>query len=55
MEDRMYAEAAEEAKMAVQSNPGNHEYRALLALTMIRNFQVPQGLEEARSILQKKS
>ncbi len=53
MEDRMYAEAAEEAKMAVQSNPGNHEYRALLALTMIRNFQVPQGLEEARSILQK--
>ncbi len=53
MEDRMYAEAAEEAKIAVQTSAGNPEYRAILALAMIRNFQVPQGLEEARNIRQK--
>jgi len=53
MEDRMYAEASEEAKIAVQANPDNPEYRAMLALAMIRNFQVPQGLEEARNIQQK--
>lgn len=53
MEDRMYAEAAEEAKIAVQTSQDNSEYRALFALALIRNFQVPQGLEEARNILQK--
>lgn len=53
IENKLYAEAAEEAKLAFQSNPGNNEYRACYALALIRNFQVAPGLEEARAILEK--
>ncbi len=51
MEHKHYADAADEALAAYQSNPLNPEFRACYALALIRNFSVIDAMKEIDSIL----
>lgn len=53
LENKLFEDAGEEAKKAMQSVPGNLKYRSIYALSQVRGFNVPKGLEEAASILKE--
>lgn len=53
LENKLFEDAGEEAKKAMQAVPGNLKYRSIYALSQVRGFNVPKGLEEAANILKE--
>lgn len=53
IETQRYSEAADEAKLAMDSSPDNTEYQNCYALALIRNFNLKEGITQAKACLER--
>lgn len=51
LENQLFEDAAQEARLALDSFPGSLKYQSMYALTLVRAYRVAQGLEEAGKIV----